>query len=163
MIILRPASEADYLVLSAMRRDADLQRMLMSNAVATAAEPVEVWLERRVKQGYLKVIADENNAARGFVQLAGVHRRNGTGWLGIAVERGSRGCGIGRAAMIALEHWAIDDLGLRKLKLEVMLDNKAAQALYSSIGYQSVGVLRVEFFDGLDYHDTLIMEKVISK
>mgnify|MGYP000869567368 CR=1 FL=1 len=57
----------------------------------------------------------------------------------IYLEKEQRGKGYGRAAMRALEAEA-EELGLRRVELNVFGGNDVARALYRSLGYREVAV-----------------------
>jgi len=59
--------------------------------------------------------------------------RHGFGELGMLVDLGWRGCGVGSALVAAAVDWA-RNLGLHKLCLEVFAHNMAAIALYRKCG-----------------------------
>ncbi len=64
--------------------------------------------------------------------------RHGFGELGMLVERGWRGRGVGSALLQAAIDWARDQ-GLHKLCLEVFAHNTAAIALYRKAGFVAEG------------------------
>lgn len=64
--------------------------------------------------------------------------RHGYGELGMLVDRGWRGRGVGSALLAAAAGWA-RDRGLHKLCLEVFAHNAAAIAAYRKAGYAEEG------------------------
>ncbi len=158
---LRSYCKQDFACLSDIRTDLAMQHMLLANPDPGANMDVASWIERRVKTGTFRIIIQEHNreAALGFVQLDPVHHKNRYGWFGIALHPRAQGKGYGYAAMKALHNWARDDMNLRKLLLEVRVDNKSAIALYDKLGYRKAGELKAQYFDGFEYWDTLIMER----
>ena len=64
--------------------------------------------------------------------------RHGFGDIGMLVDRGWRGRGVGSALMEAAASWARDQ-GLHKLCLEVFTHNTAAIALYRKSGFTEEG------------------------
>jgi len=86
--------------------------------------------------------ADASLVAVAEGQLIGmVHievSRHGFGELGMLVDRGWRGCGVGSALVAAAAGWARNH-GLHKLCLEVFADNVAAIALYRKSGFVEEG------------------------
>ncbi len=69
--------------------------------------------------------------------------------LTLAVEKGFRGQGLGRALVVAL----LDRLlagGVRRVSLEVRSSNAPALALYTSLGFSQAGVRRGYYRDGED-------------
>jgi RimJ/RimL family protein N-acetyltransferase len=64
--------------------------------------------------------------------------RHGFGEMGMLVERGWRGRGVGSALVVAAADWARNH-GLHKLCLEVFAHNGAAIALYRKCGFVEEG------------------------
>ncbi len=64
--------------------------------------------------------------------------RHGFGELGMLVDRGWRGRGVGSALLTAAAGWA-RSRGLHKLCLEVFAHNTAAIALYRKCGFREEG------------------------
>ena len=67
----------------------------------------------------------------------------------LAVDPGQRRCGLGRAV---LRHLLMDasNAGVKQAILDVAHDNDAAQALYSSFGFQTIGRRPRYYRDGKD-------------
>jgi len=73
--------------------------------------------------------------------------------LGMGVERGARGRGLGRALLVAAIAWA-KNAELAWLDLGVFAHNERARALYRSVGFVEVGVTRDRFrVDGVAIDD----------
>jgi RimJ/RimL family protein N-acetyltransferase len=64
--------------------------------------------------------------------------RHGFGELGMLVDPGWRGCGVGSALVAAAVDWARNH-DLHKLSLEVFAHNRAAIALYQKYGFVEEG------------------------
>jgi GNAT superfamily N-acetyltransferase len=73
--------------------------------------------------------------------------------LGMGVERGSRGHGLGRALLAAAIAWA-RKAELSWLDLGVFAHNERARALYRAVGFVEIGVTRDRFrVDGVAIDD----------
>lgn len=165
-ITLRTPKPADFEVLAEIRRDKELQAMLLCVPESTDDEAVAAWIKRRSEEagGLFKVIAnDADGTALGFAQISQVHRRNRTGFGGIALLPSARGHGVGREAMKHMIHAAASELGLDKLLLEVRADNANALKVYLSLGFQIVGRMNRHFRDesGRTY-DVVLLERAIA-
>lgn len=64
-----------------------------------------------------------------------------TAALGIAIDRGARGVGLGRAMVEDGVRWA-RSVGVRKLTLRVFATNTGAVALYQALGFQEEARLK---------------------
>ena len=83
----------------------------------------------------------------------GLHRCE----LGIGIERGFRGHGLGRRLMEVAIGFSRDAQVLRWLDLRVFAHNTRALALYRSLGFEEVGTLRDRFRIGEVSIDDIIM------
>ncbi len=86
---------------------------------------------------HLWVVEDEGGRSVGSVFL-GV--RGGGAWLfDITIDEAQRGRGLGRAAMLALEH-EVRALGFDRLGLNVWGGNEIARSLYRSLSFGEISV-----------------------
>jgi RimJ/RimL family protein N-acetyltransferase len=154
--------DADEAVLRELRSDIPLQHRLLAHPDPSAPVDVVAWVRRRESQGWFRVIELDDSVTAGFVQLTDRHGLDRYAWLGIALHSRWHGAGWGRKAMMALAEEAGNDLGLRKLLLQVRSDNQNARHLYTALGYREVGQLRRHYFDGSQYHDVTIMELMLE-
>ncbi len=53
-------------------------------------------------------------------------------------------------------------MNLRNIELEVVVDNKAAIALYHKMGFSDVGVYRKYWFANNVYSDAIVMQKCLN-
>ena len=166
-ITLRTPTAADFAALAEIRRDKELQAMLLVVPEATDDEAIIGWIKRRSEEpsGLFRVIANQTDgAALGFVQVSQVHRRNRSGFVGIALLPNVRGHGVGRAAMEEIINSAASGLGLDKLLLEVRADNANALKLYLSLGFRTVGNMKDHFRDEIGRtYDVVLLERALSQ
>ena len=159
---LRPPRDSDLDVLAALRRDTALWHTLLAYPAREPASMIEVrdWISRRSGElgGCFLVVVDDQDQPIGFVQVTDVHRRGRFGKLGIALTPDARRKGYGRKALGRLLTYARETLELRKILLEVRLDNAAAIALFKAADFSEVGTLHAHYNDGDRLHDVLLME-----
>lgn len=164
---LRLPAPGDFPVLAEIRRDRDLQALLLAVIDATDDVAVRQWIARRTADanGVFLVVTDaDSDAAIGYVQIADIHRRNRCGYVGIALRRSAQGRGFGKAALQRLHAFAKEDVGLEKLLLTVRSDNALALNMYLSAGYRTVGTLERHFRDREDrLHDVALLECRLSE
>ena len=84
------------------------------------------------------------------------------GELGISVARVCWDRGIGRRLMRQLIGWAERSGVVRKLNLIVRADNARAIAMYESLEFATEGRIRREILMDGDFHDSLIMGRLID-
>ena len=128
----RPMTDADRLPVAQIYADVASER----NAIG-AEPPVDV--EARAAswqlEGSFVALLDGRIVGSLSVQPVYYH---GYGEIGMHVERGARGQGVGSALMEAAIAWARGE-GLHKLSLSVWPHNDAAIALYRKFGFVEEG------------------------
>ena len=83
------------------------------------------------------------------------------GELGISVHKDYWGVGIGKYLMDELLYWAKEGKILRRIELDVRVDNVVAIHLYKSFGFEMEGTLKGVLFDGNKYWDVYRMALMI--
>ena len=83
----------------------------------------------------------------GFMQIFGVMRHPfQSGYIEISIFEKFRKKGLGKKAIIALEEFSFNELGLKKIVAPILPDNKASIALFSSLGFEKVHTDPYTFF-----------------
>ncbi len=131
--VIRPAQAADA------RPLAGLFAAVAAERDGIASEPPVDIEERaalfaRSAAGSIVAIADGRPVGMIHVEVS----RHGFGELGMLVDRGFRGRGVGSALLTAAADWARGQR-LHKLSLEVFAHNTAAIALYRKSGFTEEG------------------------
>ena len=163
-ITLRETREMDLPVLAGIRNDVALQLALMATPRPNTVERVEDWIKRRASDpaGVFFVVAfGEELQPIGFVQLVNIDAVHQHADLGICVLPEHQGGGRALEALQLLEKYASSTLGLRKIVLRVLALNSRAIAFYEKSGYRQVGVLHAHHFQAGEFHDVLLMEKLL--
>jgi RimJ/RimL family protein N-acetyltransferase len=130
---VRPATVADA------RPMAELFAAVAEERTGIATEP-PVDVDARTAQFTASIAESMVAVADGHV-IGMIHtdvRRYGVGELGMLVDRGWRGRGVGSALIQATIAWARGQ-GLHKLSLEVWAHNAAGIALYRKCGFIEEG------------------------
>ena len=164
-VVLRAWREADVPAMQILRNDIELQDALMSEARPNSAERTRQWLsERSCRDDMLFfVVADRtDDSPLGFVQVAEINRRNGTGVLGICFLPMAQGQGFGMSVVGLLENYLFRVLGLRKLLLYVLAGNVRAIRLYEKSGFRRVGTLSRHHKTIEGYVDVVVMEHLLD-
>ncbi len=86
------------------------------------------------------------------------HQRAG---VGIMVASEYQRCGYGADALLAAERYAVDYLRVRQLWCNIEEDNLASLALFSSLGYEQVGVKRDWNVRGEGYISEILLQKIL--
>lgn len=85
-------------------------------------------------------VADENGSVLGWVHVFGAHSLESGAHAeigGLVVEEASRGRGIGKQLMSAVEAWAVS-MGYPAVRLRSNVVREAAHRFYEGIGYRSI-------------------------
>ncbi len=161
---LRELCEKDHAAISRLLADRAMQHLLLAYPPEEGAADLNGWVSRRTDNPGLqfRVVTNSREEFCGFLQAGNIHFRGRIGWLGMALDPVWRGKGVGRWALLASFAWARDELGLRKILLEVRADNAAAVGLYRGEGFRDVGVMRDHYDDGTSLHDVLVLEKLLG-
>jgi putative acetyltransferase len=88
------------------------------------------------------------------------HRRSHAAGLGMAVHDAYAGRGAGTALMQALVDLADRWWNIKRLELDVYVDNDRAIALYERFGFEREGVLRAYAWRDGAYVDTIAMARL---
>jgi RimJ/RimL family protein N-acetyltransferase len=165
VIALRAWCEDDLEPLALLRNNVALQSMLITQPRPNSAEKVRRWLiDKTGREDILFFIVAQCSSQQciGYIQLSNMRLLHGTADLGICLAPAAQGQGAGREAMALLERYAQQVFALRKIVLQVLVDNHSAVAFYGRLGFSEVGRLREHaYVDGL-YRDVLIMEKRLA-
>ena len=151
-------------MLAVLRNDLPTQYALLAAPRPNTDDDVRAWIARRTSDpaALFLVIADEHDAAVGFVQVVAIDERGRHGMFGIALDAKERGRGRGRAAIEQLFDIARADGRIDKLVLHVAADNAGAWSLYRALGFRDVGVLQRHYHAPDGWHDVAVMERFLD-
>ncbi len=161
---LREFRAADLDVLTALRNDVEVQRLLLARPRPNTTERVQEWVTRLGEdpQAALFVVAVDGTAI-GFVQITAIDPISAHCRLGIAISPEHHGRGHGREALELAAAYLRATFSVHKVVLEVIADNERAIGLYRSAGFREVGVLAEHFkHDGM-WSDVVIMERLLDR
>ena len=112
-------------------------------------------------QGLTRLVAVVEGKVVGSIHLQRFeNRRAHVGRIGMGVHDAYSGRGVGSALMAAVIELADLWLDLKRLELEVWIDNPRAIALYEKFGFEREGVLRADGFRDGAYADSLVMSRI---
>jgi len=164
-IQLRSLQPNDFEVLVAVENNPNLWRYSNQNA-PYSKEVLTAYIENQdrsifeVKQQRF-VITNPNQIPLGFIDLFDfeiVHKRAG---VGIVVLEEYRNKGYAKISLSLLEEYAVNQLNVKNLYANVGAENKASIQLFSTAGFQRVGVKKNwNYYDG-QFHDEYLFQKEI--
>ena len=165
-IRLRDWREADLPALTSWRNDVALQSQLLARVRGSTVDQVREWAQERSRgaTSLMWVIAmHEGDQPIGYVQLVGLDDLDQCGDLGICLDAGSQGAGVGREVLSLLIAHARQLRSFRKFELRVRADNAKAIRCYEAVGFVRCGVLHARTFVDGDYADVILMERFIAE
>ena len=161
IVTLRAPEKTDFVVLSALRNDAAVQRQLMIEPRQYSTAQMRSWIRRRTEDscGVFRVV--DCGGPCGFVQLTRIDRGRGTADVGICLTRSVRGKGVASKAMQLLETHVKKKLRCKTLTLRVLRINHRAIAFYRKTKFRVLEIKRRHYFDGAHWRDVVFMEKAL--
>ena len=113
-------------------------------------------------QGLYRLVAEVDGRVVGSASLHQSHspRKRHTAGCGLSVHPDYWNQGVGSALVIAILELADNWLDLKRIELEVYVDNEAAIRLYKKFGFVVEGTKRTYAFRGGEYVDTHVMARV---
>ena len=81
--------------------------------------------------------------------------------MGIVIVKKERGRHLAKAALEMLHEYALRTLHLHQIYAVISTDNVQATTLFQSMGYTHDALLRQWIYDGQDYHDARLFQKLL--
>lgn len=159
---IREVELDDYRDISRIRK----MEGVMENILATPEEPAG-----RVRNKILNLseddfwyVAEEEGHVIGIVMLKRYsnNRKKHVGVIGLMVDRNYQGRGIGNLLLERIINIADNKLGIKRLELNVFVDNERAIKLYEKHGFKVEGIQKYAAIKNNNYSDELMMARVIS-
>jgi putative acetyltransferase len=121
----------------------------------------EAWIQK-VQPGKHRLVAELDSKSVGYISLTHFQRARLThaGSVGMFVHPDYWGRGIGSKLVAAALDVADNWLDLKRVELEVFVDNEAALHLYKKFGFETEGVKRKIAFGAGKWQDTLVMARL---
>jgi UDP-4-amino-4,6-dideoxy-N-acetyl-beta-L-altrosamine N-acetyltransferase len=155
MIKLRALTAADAHITWQWRNREDIQFFFAGHPFPINFEKEAKWIDAVIFQNqphsYFGIEQDDELV--GIISLRDINMLNRNAEYALFVVGGK---GVGRAATNLLLQFAFLDLGLERVWLKVMTNNKAAINLYRKCGFVEEGILRKSIFKKGEMYDQLI-------
>ncbi len=107
------------------------------------------------------IIENEDRVTVGLVDLTNFDPKHLRAEIGLVIEKPMRRKGYAAAALTQLHRYARHTLHLHQVFAIVSTDNTAAISLLTQQGYEDTARLCQWIFDGADYHDALLMQRLL--
>jgi L-amino acid N-acyltransferase YncA len=159
--VIRPAGERDTEAIADIYNEGIATRLATFETEPRTAADVELWLSAGDRLPLL--VAEEGEAVLGWARILVYSDRpvySGVGEVSVYVAEHSRGRGIGRALLEALQKRA-NELGYWKLVGKLFTANAASAGMVRSCGWREVGMHHKHSrLDG-EWRDVLLVERVL--
>ncbi|MDP3940163.1 MAG: GNAT family protein [Deltaproteobacteria bacterium] len=162
---LRPIERKDLRLLRKWKNDSTARRSVGDGTRTFSEEDMERWFERTeaLIDRDRRWIVVEGGRPVGFVGLYGIDLTRRHAEIGILLDSGARGRGIGREATWLVFDEAFNMLNLHRLYLHVLSDHRIAQKMYKRCGFRDEGRLRQHNFKAGRYVDVIVMGILASE
>ncbi|MER5368965.1 GNAT family N-acetyltransferase [Streptomyces sp. NPDC002722] len=153
---LRPWSRDDADVLVAAGRDPAIRQwnLLVVESERDARERIERMNGRwRAETGAIWAIARPGGEATGLIGLNGIDLAGGSAEIIYWLLPAARGGGVAVEAVRRVGRWALEDLGLHRLRLCHSVANPASCRVALKAGYAFEGVMRGALMHADGWHD----------
>jgi phosphinothricin acetyltransferase len=162
-IHIRPAGVTDVAAIATIYNQGIEDRLATLETELRTPEERAEWLAARGPR-HPVLVADVGGLVTGWASLNRFNPRpayDHVADFSIYIERGWRGCGVGRRLLTALVERA-QALGYHKMVLSAFPFNPAGVSLYERLGFTTVGIYREQGrLDG-QWVDVLVMERVFT-
>ncbi len=160
---LRPFKKEDLDIVHAWRNDPELRFLAMMHPYPVTWEHDLAWFEHLLNDTSNKTISFACETIPdcqlfGYFQLRDINQLQRHAFLGVVIgENSCRGKGFGREICSLGIMYGFNYLGLHKISLDVLADNKNAIDLYQKIGFKEEGIFKYHFYYSNKYYDVVRM------
>lgn len=131
-------------------------RYALHDYVAHAS--ADIYTDKQVRL----VIEDDGHKVVGLADLTDFDPKHRRAEVGIVIVKRERGRHLAKSAMEALHEYALRTLHLHQLYAIINTANTKATTLFQSLGYTDDALLREWIYDGQEYHDARLLQKIID-
>jgi ribosomal protein S18 acetylase RimI-like enzyme len=158
-IEIRQISESDIVGFQKCLDSVAQEGKYLAIEKAPDLERLKSFINNNINNNFPQFVAIENDIIVGWCEAipflpASVRHRSG---LVIGVVKEMRGKGIGEKLLIAtIDH--AKEMGIKRIDLEVRIDNENAINLYRKIGFKEYARKKLGLFHEGKFHDLIAME-----
>lgn len=160
LIFRRPTLD-DVNELVVLKNNKQASRLLGGNTPDYTVDSMKDWVEfhNHNNNEVLLVVYDEiTEKLIGHVGLYKIDRHARKAEYGILLaDDNSRGKGYGTLCTKTMVNYAFDVLMLHKVTAEVLIENKASEAMFKKCGFRTDGILRDDCYKNDRFYDVLSM------
>jgi RimJ/RimL family protein N-acetyltransferase len=156
-IVLRPLVLEDAPALFVALGDADVQLYRRASAHADVSE-TRAYIEDTLARSRCAWAITEDGV-EAFGRLALRIPEIGIGEFGIVIRRAAHGRGLGLKAITLASDYALESLGLEKLRADIDAENSASRRLFARAGFAREAYLPAHRTTKLGVRDSIILAK----
>ena len=166
IIALRPLEPTDLDTLYDWENDSAL--WVVSDTVAPYSRAAlwqylesytgDIYAQRQLR---LMITLASDGTPVGTIDFLNFDPVNNRAELGLFIDSGHRGLGLGRRSLELLTAYAREHVGLRQLYVYISLDNEVCLNLFDSFGYRRVGVIQSWVKRGNTYRDVVLLQMIL--
>ncbi|MBQ8948333.1 MAG: GNAT family N-acetyltransferase [Prevotella sp.] len=129
-------------------------RYTLHDYVANASD--DIYTDRQVRM----MIENDDHQTVGIVDLVNFDPGNRRAELGLIILSAYRRQGYATATLVLVADYAFRVLHLHQLFAFIDVRNEASVSLFRKMGYQESSHITDWLYDGAEYHDALLMQRV---
>ena len=135
---LRPLERRDSVRMLEWMRDPDITRYLQIGGPDTSEETVLRFIDsaRDESENLHRAIVNEEDEYLGTITLKHIDRKKGEAECAISMHRSALGTGASAAGTSLIAQLAFEELGLARIYLNVLEENRRAVRFYEKVGFQ---------------------------
>lgn len=165
-IYLRPLGLKDSEYTLMLRQDIEGISELMGYIYPVNLENEIEWIKEIHGKGfrdkiYFAIIEKNSDKFVGYISVQNIHYLDRTADFGIIISKDYRGKGYGKEAIEKFFNYLKNVIGIRKVNLRVLKENKTAIELYKKVGFYLEGELKAQVYQNTQFKDVLIMSKFL--
>jgi RimJ/RimL family protein N-acetyltransferase len=155
------ASDAGALVWSCLEPDIQHWNRPQLLTVDGAHEKISRWRSRwQSEDAAIWAIAPDGGEALGLIGLADLDLRGGQGEFLYWLLPAGRGGGVMVDATVQVSRWALEDLGLHRLRIVHSVENPASCRIANKAGFRLEGTMRQALLHADGWHDEHLHARV---
>ncbi|MBQ8988671.1 MAG: GNAT family N-acetyltransferase [Prevotella sp.] len=129
-------------------------RYTLHDYIANAAD--DIYVDRQVRM----MVENHSGEIVGIVDIVNFDPQNRRAEVGLIILDAFRRQGYGSSVVEAISAYALNILHLHQLFAFVDVTNKASLSLFLKQGYKQSAVICDWLYDGREYHDAVLMQRV---
>lgn len=159
---LTPLTKQYIEFIRTIRNNPDVSKFLFTDARISKASQ-EKWYRKYINDRTIKIFVVNINEPIGFCQCKHIDYIHHSCELGFFLAPHFHNKGLGSIVVRTLQNYAIKQMKMHRLYVEVFSYHHVAIRVYSKCGFVKEGIMREKIFKLGSYHDVVLMSYVQKK